>query len=94
MLRLTSMPKILRAPAAMRSDLSMCLKNSCVSDALSVLIYLVINAILYFIVGMGVVWCIREFKDGSDDGKLTIGIGVVVQIVLSNVVSGIVSAIF
>ena len=62
--------------------------------ALSVLIYLLINAILYFIVGMGVIWCIREFKDGADDGKLAIGIGVVVQIVLTNVINSIVGAIF
>ena len=59
----------------------------------SAIIYVLINAIVYFVLGMGVVWIIREFKDDSD-GKFTIGIGVIVQYMLMLVVNGIFGSIF
>ncbi len=60
---------------------------------LGAFLYVILNAVAYFVVGMGVVWVLREFKDGSD-GKFTIGFGVVVQYMIMLVINGIFGAVF
>ena len=55
-------------------------------------IYVWLNIIIYFIIGLGVVYILRTLKGG--DTKMVVGAGVIIQSAISILISQLLSGIF